>query len=280
MREHLIFKGDSETYKIAKDASDGLEHGFMELNTIAAHALKSADKTFHYVRRAIVELLDLSPEIADELMIIKPKDVQSRKKIVRGRLIGLVENPAGEDELYPSLQWSTGISSVLREGSTFHIKETENITARVHPDVTFNLDLVEIRGRIEDGQVPIELSEEDVPIKPTPEPASVKMLMAVGPMVDKAVASGEETTRSLPHVFAFNLFGQGVAFFESTYTLIRDQRPVEALSALRGLAIIASRFEQMSKQVDTGVGIAVRMALDAASDFGVDRMLQQSIAEH
>lgn len=83
VRQEIIFTGDAETYKAAKDASDGLEHGSWELDKVAAHALKSADKTFRYVRRTIVDLLDLPQEVANELNEIKPKDVQSMRKSPR-----------------------------------------------------------------------------------------------------------------------------------------------------------------------------------------------------
>ena len=268
VRAQMIFANDSETFKTAKEASDGLEHGFLELDEVAVRALKCADKTFHHVRRTIVELLDLPDGVADELMTIKPKDVQSRRKIVRGRLIGVAQDPAAEGQLYPLLEWSSSIGSVLREGSTFHLKETEKITVRTHPDVRFQLDGIEVHGRIEDGQVPVQLSDEDVLIEPVPEPKSVKMLMAVGPMVDAAIASGSETGQSFPHMLAFNLFGQGVAFFQSAYMLINDRRPVEALAALRSLAIIASRFEQISDENGFGIGVVLRMALNSPDELG------------
>lgn len=67
MRAQIIFAGDNETYKAAKDASDGLEHGFWELDQIARNAPKSADKMFLCVRQTIVSLLGVSPEIAAEL---------------------------------------------------------------------------------------------------------------------------------------------------------------------------------------------------------------------
>lgn len=279
VRQHMIFGGDIDTYKAAKEASDGLEHGFLELDKIAAHALKCADKTFHHVRRTIVELFDLPPTIADELLTIKPKDAQSRRKIVRGRLIGAAEDPAAEGELYPLLEWSSGIGSVVREGSTFQMKETEKITVRTHPDVSFQLDRLEVYGRLEDGQAPVEISQEDVLIEPTPEPKSTKMLAAVMPMVDAATVSGADTGQTLPHVLAFNLFGQGVAFFQSAHTLISDRRPVEALSALHGLVIIASRFEQISDGSGAGVGIILRMVLDQLDEFGADPELAKYRAE-
>jgi hypothetical protein len=48
VREQLILRGDHDTYKTAKSASDGLEHG--ELDEVAAYALKSTDRTFLYFR--------------------------------------------------------------------------------------------------------------------------------------------------------------------------------------------------------------------------------------
>jgi hypothetical protein len=268
VRERMIFGGDSDTYKTAKDASDGLEHGFLELDEIAAHALKCADKTFHHVRRTIIELLDLPATVASELMTIKPKDVQSRRKIVRGRFIGAAEDPAAEDELYPLLEWKSAIGSVIREGSTFQVKEAETIKVRANPDVTFQLEGFEIRGRIEDGQAPIEMNDQDVQFDHTPEPKSVKMLTAVMPMVEAAVASGSQTGQTYPHVLAFNLFGQGVAFFQSARTLINDHQPVEALPAVRGLAIIASRFEQITDGGGPGLGVVMRMVLQAPDELG------------
>lgn len=115
VRERMIFAGDSDSYTTAKEASDGLEHGYLELDTIAAHALRCADKTFGYVRRTILELFDLPSAVADELMTIKPMDVQSRRKIVRGLLMGAAVDPAPRAELYPLLEWRSSIHSVLRE---------------------------------------------------------------------------------------------------------------------------------------------------------------------
>jgi hypothetical protein len=159
---------------------------------------------------------------------------------------------------------------VVREGSTFQMKETEKITVRAHPDLNFHLDKFEVHGRLEDGQVPVEMREEDVLIEPVPGPKSGAMLAAVLPLVDAATASGADMGQTFPRLLAFNLFGQGVAFFESAHTLINDHQPVEALPALRGLAIIAARFEQITDDCGPGIGIAVRMALDAASEFGAD----------
>lgn len=269
-RETIIFAGDTETYKAAKDASDGLEHGIWELDKVAAHALKSADKTFRYVRRTIVDLLGVSQEVAEELNEIKPKDVQSMRKVVRGRLIGAVEDPAMEGELYPRLEWSSGYESVVREGSTFWMKPKERMTVRTHPDVGFRVERLEVHGRLENGEAPVQLSDEEVTIEYTPPSPSQRLLGSVMRLVDAAAASGADKGHTMASVFAFNMFGQAVASFQSIRVLVGARQPVEALPALRGLVILAARFEQMTDPAGPGVGIAVRGVLDALEALDAD----------
>jgi hypothetical protein len=106
---------------------------------------------------------------------------------------------------------------------------------------------------------------------------------AVMPLVDGAVATGAETPYDGARVMAFNLFGQGVAFFQGAQTLIVGSQPAEALSSLRGLTLIAARFEQMGDPEGAGLGIVLRMALNSAREIGANpdssqqaqRMIQQ-----
>jgi hypothetical protein len=107
-RRALIFQGEDDTYKTASRGRNGLEHGFMGIDEAAAHAVKCADKTFERIRRMIIDLLGLPTDVADELMTIKLKDVQSLRKAIRGRLVGEAENPAPEGDFYPTIEWSSG----------------------------------------------------------------------------------------------------------------------------------------------------------------------------
>ena len=257
-----------ETYKTAKKASDGLEHGFLELDEIAAHALKCTDKTFRQVRRAIIDLLGLPAAVAGDLMTITPKDVQSRRKVIRGRLVGAAEDPAAEGELYPRLEWSSAVASVTREGSTFQFRDNDKFSVRTHPAVSFQFDRLMIFSRLEEGQAQVRMSDQDTLLQPTPEPRSADMLAAVMPLVHATTARAAETRQAMPGLLAFNLFGQGIAFFESAQVLISDRRPVEALPALRGLSVIASRFEQMTDESGPGIGLILRIALDMPDQLG------------
>jgi hypothetical protein len=98
--EQIIFDGDHDMYTTAKKASDSREHGFLELDEVARRAIASADTTFTCVRRTMVDLLDLPREIGAELLEIKPEDVQSARKAIRGRLLGAAADPAADDQMY------------------------------------------------------------------------------------------------------------------------------------------------------------------------------------
>lgn len=263
MREQVIFDGDHETYVTAKMASDGLEHGFLELDEVARHAIASADVTFACVRRTIIDLLDLPGVIGAELMEIKPKDVQSTRKIIRGRLLGATADPAADGEMYPRLEWTSSIDSVVREGTTFQFKGKEQVTVRINPAIRFQFDRIEVFGRLGEEQKPRQLSEDELDLTHIPRSRTPDLMNAVVPLADAAAASGAAVPYDAARVMAFNLYAQGVAFFQSAQTLIVGAQPAEALLPLRGLGLIAARFEQVNDPDGAGLGIAMRLALDS-----------------
>jgi hypothetical protein len=270
VREQIIFDGDHDTYMTAKKASDGLEHGFLELDEVARHAIASASVTFTCVRRTIIDLLDLPSEISAELMEIKPKDVQSARKAIRGRLVGAASDPAADGEMYPRLEWRYFIDSVVREEKAFHIHGKEQITVRTNSAVQFRFDRIEAVGRLAEGEQPRELSEDELNLTLLPGSGSSDLMNAVIPLVDAAAATGAAMPYDRATVIAFNLYGQGVAFFQSAQSLVAAAQPAEALLSLRGLVLITARFEQMNEPSSSGLGIALRIALDSIGRFGAD----------
>lgn len=265
-RRRLVFRGDDETYSTARKGRNGLEHGFMELDEVAVHALKCADMTFEYVRRTITELLDLPWEVAEELVEIKPKDAQSLRKAIRGQLTGSAEDPAMQGELYPRIEWSSGISSVVRDSSTFRMTYAERFTVRTHPSVRFTPERLEVFGRLENGEVPVELAE-NIQVEHTADSVFRRLLSAVMPLVDGVAGNGAYQEHTRASMFAFNMFGQAVAYFRSAEALLNAFFPAEALAPLRGLVLVAARFEQMTAPGSEGIGIAVRAALDAMTEL-------------
>jgi hypothetical protein len=270
IREQVIFDGDHETYVTAKKASDGLEHGFLELDKVARHAIASADTTFTCVRRTIIDLLDLPGEIGAELMEVKPKDVQSTRKIIRGRLLGTAEDPAMDGELYPHLEWTSSIDSIAREGTAFEFKGKEQVTVRINPAIRFQFDRIEVFGRLGEGQKPRQLSGDELNLSHIPRSRTSDLMDAVVPLADTAAATGAAVPYDAARVLAFNLYAQGVAFFQSAQALITGAQPAEALLPLRGLGLIAARFEQINDPYGPGLGIAMRLALDSAGAAGAD----------
>jgi hypothetical protein len=268
LREKLIFHGDTVTYQAAKKASDGLEHGAWELDEVARYAVKHGNNAFRHVRQTIIELLGLPGDAAANLMAIGPKDVQSRRKVIRGRLTGTGDDLAAEGQLYPLLEWESRVGSATRDDSAFHFTDTDKITVRTHPNVTFHFDQLLAYGPADDGQVPVQADSSAIVTRPVPEPRSARLLTAVIPLVNAATASTAETRQPFPQMLAFNLFGQAVASFEAAQLLIGDGRPVEALPALGNLVIIASRFEQVTDKDGPGIGIILRMALDTPQELG------------
>lgn len=276
IRREVIFSGDISTYRAAKDASDKLEHGVWELDRIAALALKAADKTFHHVRAAIVDLLDLDATVAEELVAIPPKDVQSTRKVVRGRLLGLAEDPAPTGEMYPRLEWTSVIEGASRDGERFEWQPRDRLTVRTHPDVGFQLDRVELRGRLQDGESAVELADEDVRLEQTAAPLSQRMLDSARVLVDATAATGAEKPHTFASRFAFSQFGQAVALFHAIHVLLEARQPVECLPALRSLVFVAARFEQMTDPAGPGLGIAVRAVLDGLEALQADPVLTRS----
>ena len=86
----------------------------------------------------------------------------------------------------------------------------------------------------------------------------------VMPLIDAAAASGAGIAQEFPRAIAFNLFGQGVAFFQGAQALIAAGQPVEALLLLRELVIVAARFEQVADA--RTLGLVIRLALDNLPD--------------
>ena len=98
--------------------------------------------------------------------------------------------------------------------------------------------------------------------EPEPDPLAAAMSL-----VD---AAGKEQAQPFPRILVFNLFGQGVAYFQSVRTLVAASQPTEALFPLRALAAIAARFEQMCGSDNGGRGVAVRLALDAVANSAAE----------
>jgi len=143
-----------------------------------------------------------------------------------------------QGELYPRIEWSSGISTMVRDGSTFRMTYAELFTVRTHPNVRFTPERLEVFGRWR-TEVPVELAE-DIQVEHTADSVCRRLLSAVMPLVDSATGNGAYQERTLASMSAFNMFGQAVAYFRSAEALINACFPAEALAPLRGLVLVAA----------------------------------------
>ncbi|GAA3013002.1 hypothetical protein LV75_000462 [Actinokineospora diospyrosa] len=274
VREALVFNGDNNAYKTTKDASDGLEHGMWDLDKVATHANQVIDATFGHIRRTIVDLLAVPEDTATRLLATTPLDVQSLRKVIRGRLIGTAADPAPEGEMYPRLHWTTGIESAI-DGRAVEMNHREQMTLLVHPDIGFQLDRIEVHGRPVDGQAPINLTDDGLVVSMTPASPALQLRRATALLIEESLANGLLPDRSIGHRFAFTLYGQAVAFFHSISKLIDFGHPIEALPVLRALVTLSARFKEMADPTGPGLGIAVRLALDSVDQHHPDVSLER-----
>jgi integrase len=266
-RKEIIFEGDNDTYRDARYASDGIEHGFLEMEQVNRHAQSVTAITFRYIRKTILRLLGISRAESAELYERSPRDVGSFRKMIRGHFIGGGSDPAPANEEYPRLDWSSGIKTVQREDEKFVISFQEKFTVRCAPSYGFRGLAIEARGRVEPGANPIQLSEVAEVIEEATTGTSatdeVFALMKRASRLASGVAA-PSTVAGIPTLMlnVFSLFAEQISLFEAIEVLLRDNRPVEAMVLLRSLILGACRLESIANHANHE-GAAIRIKLDA-----------------
>jgi hypothetical protein len=266
-RRDVIFEGDIETYRDARHASDGIEHGFLEFDEINRRAVAVTSTTFGYIRRCILRLLEISEVDFGGLYERVPRDVGSFRKLIRGHFVGDGGDPAPTNEDYPGLEWNSGVRTVEREGDKFIFSFQERFTVRCAAGYGFRGIALEARGRLEPGDQPIRFSavaqiSEQAAAKQIPEDRLFALLRRANLLASGAVAPS--TTTGIPTLMAnvFGIFAEQVALLEAIETLVKDNRPVEAMILLRSLIHAACHLELVADHSDR-TGAALRLKLDA-----------------
>ena len=160
VRRRMIFRGDATTAKKARQASDGLEHGYLDFGKVRELARETRDATAGYVRAAILEFADLD-EAWRSRLLGDPFKKPLRSWIVRylrGTLIGDVDDLAAPDEAYPMFHRTYGIKSLtLRPDDRYNFEMDENFRASFSESVQFKRKSFEVWGAGEEtGEAPIE----------------------------------------------------------------------------------------------------------------------------
>ena len=108
VRRDVICQGDKATYDAARQASDGFEHASMDLPSYRAVATQVSGALLGYVRRSVLDLLDLPDAVRHQLADKAPLDVTALQFAVQGELTGAVQAPdrlGYRDQPYPYADW-------------------------------------------------------------------------------------------------------------------------------------------------------------------------------
>ncbi|MEV0615655.1 hypothetical protein AB0I81_20235 [Nonomuraea sp. NPDC050404] len=265
-REQLIFSGDRAIYTAAKAASDGLEHGFMDLSKVHKNALRAVDSTFTHVRVAVLVLLGLDaahPTLRDRI----PMDVKSSRKFIRGHFVGHGSDPAPAGQEYPLLEWNSSVHSMTRSEDEFSAKFTEKLSVRCADGLAFRPQRMEFLKRGESGQSGYinagQASIQSIPRDPSLDLES--LITQAGALVGSIASSG--TFHEMPPMQApiFGLFSQQVALFEAIHVLRRDNRAIEALPLL-------DRLMKGSCKLDIGSMVSSDSCVDSMDQIRTKNM--------
>ncbi|MCW2899246.1 MAG: hypothetical protein JWO67_1511 [Streptosporangiaceae bacterium] len=266
-RAELIFQGDPEAYRSAKSASDGLEHGILDLSAIHQKAVAAASATFGYVRFAILRLFGFE-DPATELARRPPRDVLSMRKMVRGHFVGPAEDPAPAGEPYPRLEWNSSVKDIVRVGNRFNATFQEDMRVWCAPDIGFRGSSFEVRGR-DDGDGVSLVGVEPVPVLDVevtygPTGAAWQSVLRRAQRFTTQIASrvAEVAVQPLYATF-FGQISEALALAEAIEVLLLDRRPIESFGLLRGMVLCAARFETYECDPDSAVGTAARWSMES-----------------
>ena len=111
VRKQLLLNGDNECYKKSKEASNGFEHGYMNLGKVQKLAGDVRQRIAGYVREAILELVGLENKYKKRLLsdvLSKPLGFWPYANYLKGKLSNAKDNIAKKGNEYPYLDWEIG----------------------------------------------------------------------------------------------------------------------------------------------------------------------------
>ncbi|WP_139346536.1 hypothetical protein [Sinomonas mesophila] len=142
VRLHLIFQSDQSTHQRARAVSDGFEHGFRPASELQSAAAEICPRVFAYLRQAVLDVLELKPEIASAIMARDPLDWRSAHKFIRGWLVGDPDDDrlGSPEVLYPQLNWGTVLKEMkIHEDESISYTYDENLTPMLGIGMGFKL---------------------------------------------------------------------------------------------------------------------------------------------
>jgi hypothetical protein len=148
LRRDFILHGDNECYKQAKEASDGLEHGYLALDRVWELSKQVRERMARHVRTSIFDLAGLNGNPRVKLLsdaFAEPLGPSRVVKYLRGRLLGDREDPAQPGNEYPFIRWTTTLKKAeLDEAGNFQLEFEEKFTPQLSEGVSFSPKSMEV----------------------------------------------------------------------------------------------------------------------------------------
>jgi hypothetical protein len=161
IRRDVICAGDHETFQAARKASDGLEHGYASFQHIRAAAESYTGRLFGHVRRTILSVMTLDPDVTAAIEAHLPLDTTPFRHEIRGVLHGAVidADALGTDNNpHPELLWSAAPTLHFTEDDTLVMTVNGNVTARLADGIQFEAGDHSIYGGIPVPPPDVDLS--------------------------------------------------------------------------------------------------------------------------
>lgn len=155
-RRRLVFGGDEQCARKAREVSDGFEHGYSDFGSMRKPAQETIVKTAAYLRRAILETVGIEVALLERALGPKysvPRGPLMLVRYVRGTLIGSAEQLAADGQLYPMFHWQSGLQMVrIGEEGVYQFTPKDTVTANFGPAVQMS----HARYEVWDGSKMIE----------------------------------------------------------------------------------------------------------------------------
>ncbi|MFN0315330.1 MAG: hypothetical protein ACKVQA_09865 [Burkholderiales bacterium] len=147
-RLRLIFHGDVDCHRDAKWVSDHFEHGLKNFGVLRPKARPALVRTAHHVRRAIIDVSNVSSDAAAIMSgsaFSRPRGPLKLVKYLYGRLQGDPDGFAAPGQLYPSFVWQSKLDKVtVDEKGQYGFAPKETFTAKFGKGVRFKNPRFEI----------------------------------------------------------------------------------------------------------------------------------------
>jgi hypothetical protein len=141
IRRQFIFHGDGDCYSNAKDASDGLEHGYASIPDLRQITRAVRDRTATHIRTEILNLLQLADDVRDKLLtepFSMPMGIGHAVRYIRGKLVGNSDSLAREGNPYPILLWHASQQEETDEGTgKSRLVAADSLTGQFAEGITF-----------------------------------------------------------------------------------------------------------------------------------------------